>query len=414
MKGWTSKSVTAALLEKAFYGLRFSRNLTRLVLDNANFAGLNNMTFQYLANTSMKYLRSRGSKVEVLPSGIFYYLPNLEHLDLQSNWIHTIGKNALPPHNKLINLDLAKNRLARVPDATDANLSNLKSLVLKRNFNEWLWKNSLDGYKMLEELYLDNNKITTLHHPLFRYGSNLQTLILSRNRISTITPAAFVGLQHLTDLLLDHNDIVFIDPAAFASTPNLKTLELSYNGRLTSDIKDDFAKLFKPLHKLAILQIIEVGLKAVPKDIFEHMANLTILSMSSNSLSTLDPALFHSLKKLNTLTIKENQLITLNREVIDELPNLQLLDASSNVFACDCSIQWFADWIRLGYVYVRRLDSTICIPPKHKNKVSLLNLHLERECMSFAFYYAYWLGLVCYMCLVALAAKLYKLRWYIR
>ena len=143
---WNSWDVTAALFERTFYGLRFSKNLTRLILDDSTLVRFNNRTFQYLANTSLKYLQSRGTKLRVLYSGTFHYLPNLQHLDLQSNWIQTIQKNAFPPHNKLINLILAKNRLANIPNATLVHLENLKCLVLERNSIAWLWRKSFDGY----------------------------------------------------------------------------------------------------------------------------------------------------------------------------------------------------------------------------------------------------------------------------
>ena len=409
---FTWRDVTAKFFHMVFYGLRFSRKLTNITMDDSCLVGLNNSTFQYLASTSLQRFRSRGSKITKLPSGVFHSLPNLRYLDLQSNYIEKIEKNAFLPNNKMINLDLAKNRLPKVPNATEVNLQNLKYLVLRKNAITWLWKNSLDGYERLEELYLDSNHLTKLYHPFFRHGSNLKILHLSGNQIKVIPRYAFKGMQHLTELYLDENYLWKIELNAFANIPNLNILMLNFNDGLGAET--DFEKLLKPLQKLTKLHLVRIGLTKVPENIFKHMTNLTILTMSNNFLTTLNPALLQNQQNLKVLSIMKNNLLTLNKEVIDELPNLQLLDAANSVFVCDCRIQWFVDWIRLGYVYLRRLDLTTCIPPKQKNKVPLLHLSLERECMSFTFYYVYWLGLLSYMCLVTLATGLYRLRWYIR
>ena len=409
---FTMRDVTAKLFETVFYGLRFSRKLNNITLDDSNLFGLSNKTFQYLAETPLKIFRSRGSKILTLPSGTFHSLPNLQYLDLQSNFIERIEENAFLPHNELITLDLAKNRLYKVPNATAVNLENLKCLVLRKNAITWIWKNSFDGYKMLEELYLDSNHLTKIFHPFFRYISNLKILHLSGNQIKEIPKVAFANLQHLTVLYLDSNELWKIEEDAFAKNPNLTTLVLNFNDGLSTHI--DLEMLLKPLQKLTYLHLVGLGLTEISENTFKHTTNLTVLTMSSNFLTTLSPTLFQNQTNLKVLSIMKNKLLTLNREVIDELPNLQLLDASSNVFACDCRIQWFADWIRLRYVYVRRLDSTTCIPPKQKNKVPLLNLHLERECMSYTFYYACWTGLASFIVLVTLASVLYRLRWYIR
>ena len=126
----------ASKLEQAFYGLRFSVNLTELGLDSTNLTGISASTFRYLANTSLEKLRAQGCLITAIPSGTFKFLSKLQVLKLSGNKVHTIEQNAFQNVNELMSLDLSRNYLTSIPNGDYVGLNTLKHLDLQRNLNK--------------------------------------------------------------------------------------------------------------------------------------------------------------------------------------------------------------------------------------------------------------------------------------
>ena len=287
----------AAMLEQAFYGLRFSVNLTELGLDTTNLADVSASTFKYLVNTSLTSLRALGCLITVIPSETFKFLPKLQVLNLSGNKVHTIEKNAFKNLNELVSLDLSHNYLSSIPNGNDVGLNTLKHLKLQRNsIRETVEQYSLRGYNQLEYLFLGENSIRRISPRAFLYMPSLQELNLLNNKISSLDNDAFVGLSNLTRLDLMGNNLNDFEVTIFQHTPNIRILDLSKNNILTVKIKDDIANLFKPLRNLKQLMMSSTGLHHLPDSTFHNLTQLTVLSLTKNQLSRVRVRVRRTLK----------------------------------------------------------------------------------------------------------------------
>ena len=309
----------ASMLEQAFYGLRFSINLTELGLDMTKLADINAGTFRYLANTSLVNLHAQGCLITVIPSETFKFLPKLQFLKLSGNKVHTIEKNAFKNLNELVSLDLSRNYLSSIPNGNDVGLNTLKHLKLKRNsIRETVEQYSLRGYSQLEYLFLGENSIRRISPRAFLYMPSLKELSLLNNKISSLDNDAFVGLSNLTQLDLKGNNICNFDVTIFQHTPNIRILDLSKNNILTVKIKDGIANLLKPLINLKQLKMSSTGLHHLPDSTFHNLTQLTILGLSSNQLSRWTPGLFRDQTNLKVLSLGRNKISTIHKDVIME------------------------------------------------------------------------------------------------
>ena len=408
--------LNASMLEKAFYGLRFSMNLTELHLDSTMMTDISASTFRYLSNTSLVTLNVQGSLMTVIPSGTFRFLSMLQNLRLSGNNIHTIEKNAFQNVNELIELDLSRNSLISIPNGDYVGLNSLKHLNLQRNsIKDTIVQYSLRGYNQLESLLLSGNSIRRISPKAFWYIPSLRQLNLIENKIVSMQTDVFAGLSNLTYLDLTGNNINDLDVNIFGHTPNLQKLSLSRNNILTTKLKGDIAKLFKPLRNLTQLMMSSTGLHHLPDSTFHNLTELTILALSSNQLSKWTPGLFKDQTKLKVLSLGRNKISTIHKDVIMELTSLQQLDVSNNSFLCNCELKWFTNWIQSGvFVYFRNLHKTTCGSPTQKRGKRLVDLNMDRECMSLTLYYVYWSMLLCYAFAVTVLTMVYRLRFYLK
>ncbi|XP_067683601.1 toll-like receptor 4 [Haliotis asinina] len=133
-------------------------------------------------------------------------------------------------------------------------------------------------------LCLDGNSITTIGPKVFSTMRNLQSLYLERNNLNTLHELAFYGLNNLVTLSLKGNDLK-LDPKTYKTN------------------------LFKPLHKLQVLNIQFNQLTAWPGDdsgpatypdaAFRYLAELTHLYVDGRP-ADFGPG-FAKLKKLSLL-----------------------------------------------------------------------------------------------------------------
>ena len=406
----------AAMLEQAFYGLRFSVNLTELGLDTTNLTDISASTFRYLVNTSLTNLRAQGCWITVIPSETFKFLPKLQFLKLSGNKVHTIEKNAFKNLNELVSLDLSRNYLSSIPNGDDVGLNTLKNLNLQRNsIRATVEQHSLQGYNQLEYLLLRENSIRRISPRAFLYMSSLRELNLRNNKIASLYKDVFVGLGNLTQLDLMGNNICDFEVTIFQHTPNIRKLDLSKNSILTVKIKDGIAKLFKPLRNLKQLMMSSTGLHHLPGSTFHNLTQLTVLSLSSNQLSKWTPGLFRDQTNLKVLSLGRNKISTIHKDVIMELTSLKQLDVSNNSFLCNCELQWFTNWIQSGvFVYIRNLNKMTCSSPAQKHGKRLMDLNMDWECMSLSFYYVNWSMLFCYAVTVTVLTMVYRLRFYLK
>jgi Leucine-rich repeat (LRR) protein len=160
----------------------------------------------------------------------FENLTNLEELDLRSNHIISIKKNAFKS-------------------------SKLKKLKL--NFNEIKVIENLEGLPQLEELDLKYNNLENIDFLINL--TELKTLDLSNNKIRIII--AFESLKSLTNLEeldLSWNPIKVFTENALESLTKLKKLNFNIYIENTEDVKNISSKAFSKLKNLEELILPEI------------------------------------------------------------------------------------------------------------------------------------------------------------
>ncbi len=91
------------------------------------------------------------------------YTYTSRHLNLQENKIHTLGKSAFFPLQKLVTLSLHENKLTWINRTSDwEGLSSLKELNMDGNTIKYIDKDSWYPLKNLSKLILSNNELTKL------------------------------------------------------------------------------------------------------------------------------------------------------------------------------------------------------------------------------------------------------------
>ena len=407
--------LNAHALELAFFGLRNANNLSSLNLDRTYLIQLNNNTFQYLENSTVTYLRARATKIKIIQAGTFRYLNKLESLDLRDNKINSIQPRAFENLNSLVRLDLTNNRLPYIPYANSSHLSVVKILVLKGNdIRGRLTEDWLEYYTQLEELNLVGNGIRSIGPNAFRQLPNLKRLDLSHNPMHPrcFTKYSFRGLNNIETLDLASDSIIQFDPVTFKFIPSLQVLDMSGNRNM--EILGGTENMFRPLQNLTKLKMTSTDLEKIPASTFWNLTELTVVDLSKNSITKWDPDLFKDQEKLQQLILANNKITTIDENSLKNLNYLRELDISNNMFNCDCNLKWLPNFIRKGTVFIDNADSIVCKSPPKKNKNKLMDLHMERECMSLSFYYAYWFLLLCCIVFTTWATVTYRLRWYLR
>ena len=404
--------LNAKMMEQAFYGLRFVKNMTMLNLRFTNLRDLSNNTFQFLINTSLHTLSMTTSKIHVLQSGTFSYLPMLRVLMLNGNWIQQVQPDTFLVLKVLTEINLSGNRLVFIPN--NANAVPLEVLNLDHNLiSNTLTSNALEGYRQLVKLNLNRNSLEKITETAFQHTSNLQILRLSNNNIVSLRKYTFYGLKNLEYLYLENNKIQWIEANTFVETIRLETMDLSNNPEIAG-WNEKIDRVLAPLQNLKELTLRATGLQDLPESTFYHLPKLGVISLGDNQLSQWHSGLFANQTKLKRLVLGGNQLTTVHRYNLEMLTSLEELDISGNAFACNCELLWFTNWIRTGTVYINDIDELTCRFPNERRGDHLVNIHMEKECMSMTIYYIYWSILVSNVLLITLMAVLYRMRWYIK
>ncbi|XP_052543446.1 immunoglobulin superfamily member 10 isoform X3 [Tympanuchus pallidicinctus] len=146
---------------------------------------------------------------------------------------------------------------------------------------------------------LHSNEINAIPEKVFRDLRSLQVLKMSYNKVSVLQQDAFYGLKSLVRLHMDHNEIKFVNPNVFYGLTSLRLVHLEGN-------------LLKQLHP----------------DTFVTLSYLQIFKVSS----------------IKHVHLSDNTLTSLPREMFSYMSELESIYLHGNPWACDCDLQWFAEW----------------------------------------------------------------------
>jgi Leucine-rich repeat (LRR) protein len=265
-------------------------------------------------NDVTKELLLRGMEADALPKS-YKKFSSLEELDLSRN----IGLTSFPdvyqnkklkklnllennltltdlkpiPHTSLIELNLQKNKIQKIPDAI-GDFTALKKLSL--NYNEITEVNeNIGALTELEEMSFYHNKLKSIPSGIYDLLS-LKTIDLYYNEIERVDPE-ISRLKNLEILYLSNNQLVSI-PDDISELTNLRELYLS-NNRLFM-----LPASLGALKKLTILRVNDNKLSDFPDFIFD-LPVIENIDISANNISVI-PSKVTELPKLSLFVLVDN------------------------------------------------------------------------------------------------------------
>ncbi|CAH1792450.1 unnamed protein product [Owenia fusiformis] len=263
-----------------------------------------------------------------LTEGMFSNYTNLKILRLSATGISEIEDGSFSGLPSLERLEMYKNRLTILKNATFGNLSNLKVLYIAENALSTVESHTFSGLESLEELYLRGNYLTVLTDSLFSNLNNLVKLDLGYNDIYRIEANTFFQLHALETLLLQRNNLTteVLKGRLFRSLSNLKDLKLQQN--MISNLE---AEMFSGLDSLEFLYLGENKLKVLTNGLFEHLASLSDgLFINDNEIIEIETGAFAGLKALTSLWLRGNRLTKLKSGTFQDLTSLYTLILVNN------------------------------------------------------------------------------------
>ncbi|CAG2215566.1 unnamed protein product [Mytilus edulis] len=249
--------------------------------------------FTQFQKNSLKTLWMEGNTIYSMNCSIFAPLKNLKKLYLPGNSISRIYVNGIP--KTIMDIYLNNNLLHRVPNWCEDHhilssaLPDLRVLELSSNSITDIGKNAFLCLPRVEVLNLDGINIGKIRSNIFASMKMLKTLTLSNigsPLLKKIEDYAF-NSSSLISLSMEHTNFHFnkdrFNPQTiFASSPNLEYLSLT-NNYLSND-ETIFWKMFSPLVKLKKLILSSASLSILPRYVFTNLNNLRELSLAANKI----------------------------------------------------------------------------------------------------------------------------------
>ncbi|XP_034438893.1 volume-regulated anion channel subunit LRRC8C [Hippoglossus hippoglossus] len=273
---------------------------------------------------NLKVLRVKFDDNRELPHWM-YCLRNLEELSLTGSLSPDASKNivleSLREMKCLKTLSL-KSNLTKIPQSIVDVSSHLQRLYLHNDGTKLVMLNNLKKMTNLIELELVRCDLERIPHAVFSLTS-LQELDLKENNIRSIEEIiSFQHLRKLTCLKLWYNGIMYI-PEHIKKLGSLERLYFSYN-----KIEVLPSHLFL-CNKLRYLDLSNNDIRFIPPEI-GVLQSLQYFSVTYNKIESLPDELFFC-KKLKTLKLGKNMLSILSPK-ISYLALLTYLDLKGNHF----------------------------------------------------------------------------------
>jgi len=310
------------------------------------------------------------NQINELTTNQFIHLPNLRHLNLQSNnGLSNIDAGAFNNLRKLKTLNMEDNSIVILPPAIFWELTSLNVLNLQNNRIGLLTKQMMLGLDNIIQLSFSGNPIYAIENSTFCSKFGLQNLDLSRNELLTYKAEYFSCLPNLQQLYLnDPENLVcnedLKDFKKYAeSTTSLKSQNLIecstpeyMSGLAFSEFSSsNLVSLGSCPEKCScfadIVDCSEKGLSSVPEGIspdtkelflqnnliegleinqFIHLQDLERLYLHGNNIKTMASSSFTSAAKLQQLTLHDNDIEECPDSLLAGLDDLKAVNMNNN------------------------------------------------------------------------------------
>jgi len=310
------------------------------------------------------------NQINRLITNQFIHLPNLSHLNLQSNNVlSNIDAGAFNNLRKLKILNMEDNSIIVLPPSVFWELTSLSVLNLQNNRIGVLTKLMMLGLDNVVELSFSGNPIYAIENSTFCSKFGLQKLDISKNELLTYKAEYFSCLPNLQQLYLNEpNSLVcnedlknfkkYAESSAILKSQNL--IECSapeyMSGLSFSEISSsNLVSLGSCPEKCScfsdVVDCSERDLYSVPDGIspdtkelflqnniieglevnqFIHLQDIERLYLHGNSIKSMTPTSFTSATKLQQLTLHDNDIEECPNSLLAGLGDLKTVNMNNN------------------------------------------------------------------------------------
>lgn len=294
-------------------------------------------------------------------------------------------------------------------------LSELIKLNLARNHIVHVMNpGAFNGLGKLQVLDLAENKINRLPFYMFKPLHNLTHLYLGKNRITYFYLQAHQEpLVSLRVLDLSDNGFESIEKPFSYSFPFLNSLHLEGNNLgKTGFLSRSGELLFSGLTELEQVNISNNNICNLPGLIFRDQVSLKVLNISMNKISGLDSNMFQFARKIAKLDISFNLLYVLTESNLHGLKNLKEMNLKDNLFICNCEFLWFREWVSSTDVALPDKESYACHGPEEWRGKRVLEFTKDKiNCSFFSMNTIVWSDVITIFLFAVLVISVYRMRW---
>uniref|UniRef100_A0A0N5ATT9 LRRCT domain-containing protein n=1 Tax=Syphacia muris TaxID=451379 RepID=A0A0N5ATT9_9BILA len=272
-------------------------------------------------------LRNNGM-FNIHPEAFDSNLDSLEELELRSNRFGSIPQGALARLRNLKTLIISEDNISKINDYTFNTWRSkgiLQKLELNSNYLSTIGKQGFVGLKALKQLSLDKNLFQQIPTDAFKSLPELEELSMSVNDIRQI-PVGSLPLPNLKSLSFEVNQISSISADAFRQTPQILYLYLS--GNLLTSIDSNMFYYISQLKVLAIGN--NAAITTLSPNAFQYVPSLIRLEISDCSISYIAPTALQKMPKLQVITMRNNRLTRIERSTFSNLHEVVSIDIRQN------------------------------------------------------------------------------------
>uniref|UniRef100_A0ACD5ZKE2 Uncharacterized protein n=1 Tax=Avena sativa TaxID=4498 RepID=A0ACD5ZKE2_AVESA len=294
-------------------------NLSYLILRGNSFSG--HIFLPLKVHTSLEWLDASYNRLTKLHLYINITLPNLQYLNLSSNYLQGVFPSSLNYMDSLLTVDLSYNNFQdNIGAAFPTKITDMSNLVLSGNsFYGSLPQELVPPFY---HLMLNGNKITGKIPKEICLNEELTVLDFSNNGLIGSLPICIYALPYLAVLNLRGNSLVGSIPSELCQLKNLMFLDMSRNN------------LSGPIHCLPNLQYLHLsenrfnGTFPFPLSLG---TNTYTMDLRRNQFSGILPnMMLKAFPQLKVLLLERNLFEGMIPNDICHLKHLRLLDLSHN------------------------------------------------------------------------------------
>nr|KAG5703064.1 hypothetical protein BaRGS_016225 [Batillaria attramentaria] len=276
----------------------------------------------------LRWLDVGRAHISNVPAGSFWYLGNLQFLNMSDNLVRS-----LPPHPflgafSLQAIDLSRNLLSSLPEEFCEGIPQLNELLLTDNMFESVELTKLEACGNLTRLDLSSNMMAEMKGPPVSLPL-LRELNLAHNQLHALDGALIGPECGLRVLDLSHNNLHRLEDSVFDNMINL--VNLSMAGNSLKEETFDLTRVFQNLTRLEVLNASGNLLTSLNESDCAGLTSLKVLDLSHNRIASVSLGTDTPLSQVTHLNLSGNMLTSLTPDVIVHLASLKVVDLSDNL-----------------------------------------------------------------------------------